>query len=161
MVTLYYRDDTVQVTSESIRTSGHTVPVAELTYVWHDRGPASARARSRLLGRGVLIFLLSIPPLVAIVCVVSLVYAAQDTGEWLLAGTIVAVCVVGTLALTPFLELPLSWLDRSYDRGSAVHELWVQYRGREVMLLRTSDALRFGQIYRAVQRAVERHGDLG
>lgn len=155
MVTLYYRDDTVQVTSESLRAGGHMIPIAELTYVWHARGPASARDRSRRLGRGVLIFLLSIPPLLAIVCVVSLVYAARDSGEWIVAGTVVAVGAVGALALTPFLELPLGWLDRSYDRGVRAQELWVQYRGQQVMLLRTSDALRFGQIYRAVQRAVE------
>lgn len=159
MVTLYYRDDTVQVTSESVRTGGQAVPIAELTYVWHARGVTSARERSRLLGRGVLVFLLSIPPLVAIVCLVSLFYAARDSGEWLVAGTIVAVCVVGALALMPFLELPLGWLDRSYDRGTRVQELWVQYQGKEVMLLRTSNALRFGQIYRAVQRAVEQRGD--
>lgn len=36
---------------------------------------------------------------------------------------------------------------------------WVQHHGREVLLLRTPDALRFGQIYRAVQRAVEQQGD--
>lgn len=160
MVTLYYRDDTVQVTSESLRAGGQVVPIAEVTYVWHARGPASARDRSRRLGRGILIFLLSIPPLVAIVCVVSLIYTAQDSGEWLLAGTIVAVCAVVALVLTPFLELPLGWLDRSYDRGVRSQELWVQYRGQQVMLLRTSDALRFGQIYRAVQRAVEQHGDV-
>lgn len=160
MVTLYYRDDTVQVTSESLRAGGHTVPIAELTYVWHAPGPASARDRSRRFGRGLLILLLSAPPLVAIVCVVSLFYSAWDTGEWVLAGTVVAVCVVGALALTPFLELPLGWLDRSYDRGSRTQELWVQYRGNRVMLLRTSDALRFGQIYRAVQRAVEQRGEL-
>jgi hypothetical protein len=154
-VTLYYRDDAVQVTSESIRAGGHAIPVAELTYVWHARGRPSARDRSHLLGRGVLIFLLSIPPLVAVVCVVSLAYAAEDRGEWVLAATILAVFVVGALALTPFLELPLGWLDRSYDRGAGVHELWVQRRGQEIMLVRTSDQLRFGQIYRAVQRAVE------
>lgn len=158
MVTLYYRDDAVQVTSESIRAGGHAIPVAELTYVWHARGRPSARDRSRLLGRGVLIFLLSIPPLVAVVCVVSLAYAAEDRGEWVLAATILAVFVVGALALTPFLELPLGWLDRSYDRGAGVHELWVQRRGQEIMLVRTSDQLRFGQIYRAVQRAVEQQG---
>nr|MDT0663083.1 DUF6232 family protein [Micromonospora sp. DSM 115978] len=157
-MTLYYRDDTVQVTSESIRAGGHAIPVAELTYVWHARGRPTARDRSRLLGRGVLIFLLSIPPLVAVVCVVSLAYAAEDRGEWVLAATILAVFAVGALALTPFLELPLGWLDRSYDRGAAVHELWVQRHGQEIMLLRTSDQLRFGQIYRAVQRAVERQG---
>ena len=158
-MTLYYRDDTVRVSSEAIQVDGLAVPIADVTYVWHVRGAGNARTRSRLLGRGVLIFLLSIPPLVGVVCVLSLAFAAQDRGEWKLAATILAVCVVGALALTPFLELPLGWLDRSYERGTGVHELWVQYHNRETMLLRTSDALRFGQIYRAVQRAVEQHTD--
>ncbi len=157
-MTLYYRDDRVQVTSESVRADGHNVPIAELNYVWHSRGRGSVRARSRLLGRGVLIFLLSIPPLVGVVCVLSLAYSAHDRGNWKVAATVLAVCVVGALALTPFLELPLGWLDRSYDRGSGVHELWVRRDGQEIMLVRTSDALRFGQIYRAVQRAVEQQG---
>jgi hypothetical protein len=157
-MTLYYRDDTVQVTSESVRAGGHAIPVTELTYVWYTRGRGSVREGSRLVGRGVLIFLLSIPPLVAVVCVVSLAYSAQDRGDWVLAGTIVAACLVGGLLLAPFLELPLGWLDRSYDRGAGVYELWVQRRGQEIMLVRTSDALRFGQIYRAIQRAVEQHG---
>jgi hypothetical protein len=55
------------------------------------------------------------------------------------------------------LEIPLMALERSYDRGTHVHELWVQCRGEERVLVRTSNALRFGQIYRAVQRAVEQN----
>ncbi|MDG4785395.1 DUF6232 family protein [Micromonospora sp. WMMD1102] len=160
-MTLYYRDDTVRVTSETIHANGRTVPVAEVSYVWHARGPGTARTRGRLAGRGVLILLLSIPPLVAMVCVLSLAYSAQDRGQWQLAAIVLAACVVGVLALLPFLELPLYWLDRSYERGVKVQELWVQYRGGEVMLLRSSDALRFGQIYRAVQRAVEQHAPEG
>jgi hypothetical protein len=157
-VTLYYRDDTVQVTSESVRAGGHALPIAELSYVWHVKARGSMRSRSHLLGRGALIFLFSIPPVVALVCVVSLAYSAQDRGDWALAATILAVCVIGGLALMPFLEVPLGWLDRSYDRGAGVHELWVRHAGQEIMLVRTTDALRFGQIYRAVQRAVEQHG---
>jgi hypothetical protein len=134
------------------------VPVAEVTYVWHTRGPGTARTRTRLLGRGVLIFLFSIPPLVAVICVLSLAYSAHDRNQWRLAAVILAACAVGAFALMPFLELPLTWLDRSYEKGVRVQELWVQYRGREVMLVRTADALRFGQIYRAIQRAVEQHG---
>ncbi|PZF98362.1 DUF6232 family protein [Micromonospora deserti] len=158
-MTLYYRDDAVQVTSESIRAGGHRVAIAEVTYVWHARGRTTAAVRGRVLGRGVLVLLLSLPPLVAVVCVLSLAWSAQDHGEWQLALVIVAGCAVGALALTPFLEIPLGWLDRSYERGSRVHELWVQHHGRELLLLRTPDALRFGQIYRAVQRAVEQQGD--
>ncbi|MGW4463136.1 DUF6232 family protein [Micromonospora sp. NPDC004704] len=159
-MTVYYRDDTVQVTSETVQAGGHRVPVAELTYVWHTRSRGSLRSRTGLiLGRGTLILLLSVPPLIATVCVVSLGFAAQDRGTWLVAAAILGVCVVGALALIPFLEVPLSWLDRSYDRGSGVYELWVQRQGQELMLLQISDAMRFGQIYRAVQRAVEQHGD--
>jgi hypothetical protein len=158
-MTLYYRDDAVQVTSESIHAGGHVIALADVAYVWHARGATTLAVRGRVLGRGVLVLLLSLPPLVALVCVVSLAWAAQDRGNWKLALIILAGFAVAGLALTPFLELPLSWLDRSYERGNRVHELWVQHHGREVMLLRTPDALRFGQIYRAVQRAVEQQGD--
>ncbi|MFG1952985.1 DUF6232 family protein [Micromonospora sp. NPDC048830] len=156
---LYYRDDAVQVTSESIQAGGHAVRIADVTYVWHARGRTTLAVRGRVLGRGVLVLLLSLPPLVALVCVVSLAWSAQDRGNWALALLVLAACAVGALALVPFLEVPLGWLDRSYERGSRVHELWVQHHGREEMLLRTPDALRFGQIYRAVQRAVEQHGE--
>ncbi|TDC42145.1 DUF6232 family protein, partial [Micromonospora sp. KC213] len=103
------------------------------------------------------VLLLSLPPLVALVCVVSLLWSAQDRGNWTVVLVILAGCAVAALALAPFLELPLGWLDRSYERGNRVHELWVRHHGTEVMLVRTPDALRFGQIYRAVQRAVEQH----
>ncbi|TDC77524.1 hypothetical protein E1193_22295 [Micromonospora sp. KC606] len=156
-MTLYYRDDAVQVTSESIRAGGHSVRISDVTYVWHARGATTMAVRGRVLGRGVLVLLLSLPPLVALVCVVSLLWSAQDRGNWTAVLVILAGCAIAALALTPFLELPLGWLDRSYERGNRVHELWVQHHGTEVMLVRTPDALRFGQIYRAVQRAVEQH----
>lgn len=34
-------------------------------------------------------------------------------------------------------------------------EIWAIWRGKEVMLLRVPDKTRFGQIYRAIQRAFE------
>ncbi|MGC4805212.1 DUF6232 family protein [Micromonospora sp. DT233] len=158
-MTLYYRDDAVQVTSESIQVGGHLIEIPDVTYVYHARGRTTLAVRGRVVGRGVLVLLLSLPPLVALVCVVSLAYSAQDRGNWTLALIILAACAVGALAMFPLLELALGWLDRSYERGNKVHELWVQHHGREVMLLRTPDALRFGQIYRAVQRAVEQQGE--
>lgn len=159
-MTLYYQDDTVQVTSESIMVHGQTVRLPDVTYVWHAKGRTTLALRGRKLGRGVLILLLSLPPLVALVCVLSLAWSAQDRGNWTLALIVLAACAVGALLLAPFLELPLNWLDRSYERGDRVHELWVQHRGQDVLLLTTPDALRFGQIYRAVQRAVEQQGDM-
>ncbi len=157
-MTLYYRDDVVQVTSESIWVGGLAVAISDVTYVWHAKGRTTLAVRGRVLGRGVLVLLLSLPPLVAVVCVLSLGWSAQDRG-WAPALLTLAACVVLALALTPFLEIPLGWLDRSYERGNRVHELWMQAHGQEVLLLRTPDALRFGQIYRAVQRAIEQQAD--
>lgn len=159
-MTLYYQDDTVQVTSESIRVEGLTLRLADVSYVWHARGRSTAAQHSRRLGRGVLVLLLSLPPLAAVVCVVSVLgAAAQDRGNWTLALIVIAAFAVGALLLAPFLELPLGWLDRSYERGDRVHELWVRHLGHDILLLTSPDALRFGQIYRAVQRAVEQQGD--
>lgn len=59
------------------------------------------------------------------------------------------------LAVGPVADFLFNHLDRSYDRGSRQRELWVRWQGRPVLLLRTGDALRFGRIYRAVQRAME------
>jgi len=157
-MTVYYRDRHVLVTSDAVRVGGVTYPVAALALVWHRRGPGTTRTISRRLGRGVLILIISVLPLAAIVCAVSLVYSATDRSAWGLALIVLAAGLVGALALAPLAELPLGWLDRSYDRGNAVNELWVRYAGEDVLLLRTTNALRFGQIYRAVQRAVERQG---
>jgi hypothetical protein len=154
-VTVHYEDATIQVTSHAIRVDGAVYAIRDLTYVWHQRGRTTARGGARRVGRGVLILLLSIPPLIAAVCLVSLAYSAKERANWGLALGIVAVGVVAALALAPLVEIPLAWLDRSYDRGTRTQELWVQCRGREVMLLRSGDAMRFGRVYRAVQRAVE------
>jgi hypothetical protein len=46
-------------------------------------------------------------------------------------------------------------VDRSYDRGSRRLEIWGRVRGTDVLLLRTDNRQRFGQIYRALQRALD------
>ena len=156
-MTVYYRDRDVQVTSDVVRVDGVSYPVAALALVWHKRGAGTTRTRSRRLGRGVLILIISVLPLAAIVCAISLIYSASDRAAWGAAVVILAVGVIGALVLAPFAEVPLGWLDRSYDRGTVVNELWVRYGGQDLLLLRTTNTLRFGQIYRAVQRAVEQH----
>jgi hypothetical protein len=59
------------------------------------------------------------------------------------------------LAAAPLADVLLEHVDRSYDRGSRSLEIWGRVRGGDVLLLRTDNAQRFGQIYRALQRALE------
>jgi hypothetical protein len=145
-VAVYYRDDTVRVTSSWVQAYGLTYPLSDLSYVWHRRTKRDLRVGGRIAGRWALVTLLAAP--------VAIGALWLFTG-WGLAVVGLAVLVGLVFTLTPLSEFPLMALERSYDRGSAVHEIWVQCRGTDVLLLRTNDALRFGQIYRALQRALE------
>ncbi|SCF40364.1 hypothetical protein GA0074696_5379 [Micromonospora purpureochromogenes] len=145
----YYDDRSVQVTSTAIRVDGRTFPLAEIGMVWHQRGSRSWRV---LAGRGALGVALA-GPLVAAVLGVAL-------AVWLHRSLTVTVAIVGAsvlvgLAVGPLADFLFEHLDRSYARGSRQWEMWARWRGRPVLLLRTGDALRFGQVYRAVQRAME------
>ncbi|MFJ6195543.1 DUF6232 family protein [Micromonospora sp. NPDC092111] len=148
----YYDDRSVQVTSAAIRVDGRTFPLAEIGMVWHRRGSRSWRV---LAGRGALGAALA-GPLVAAALGIAL-------AVWLHRSLTVTIAVVGAsvlvgLAVGPVADLLFEHLDRSYARGSRQREIWARWRGQPVLLLRTGDALRFGKIYRAVQRAVENAG---
>lgn len=145
----YYDDRSVQVTSTAVRVDGRSYPLAEITMVWHRRGTRSWRV---LVGRGAIGAALAGPLIAAVLGIAVAV--------WLHRSPTVTIAIVGAsvlvgLAVGPVADFLFEHLDRSYARGSRQLEIWARWRGQPVRLLRTGDALRFGQIYRAVQRAVE------
>ncbi|GGK98920.1 DUF6232 family protein [Mangrovihabitans endophyticus] len=149
-MTTYYRDGDVLVTSERIRTDGGDYRLSELDQVWHARGRRSWR---RVAGRGALGMIILVPVLVGgvgIAIALSLHASAAVTVALIVGG------VLAGLAAMPLADVILELVDRSYDRGSRTLEIWGRRRGRDVLLVRTRDRRRFGQIYRAVQRATER-----
>jgi hypothetical protein len=145
----YYDDRSVQVTSTTVRVDGRSYRLAEIGAVWHHRGSPSWRV---LAGRSAIGAALA-GPLVAAALGVALAL-------WLHRSAAVTVAIVGAsvlvgLGVGPLADLLFEHLDRSYARGSRELEMWVRWRGQPVRLLSSRDALRFGQIYRAVQRAME------
>ncbi|WP_433390953.1 DUF6232 family protein [Micromonospora sp. KLBMP9576] len=145
----YYDDRSVQVTSTAVRVDGQIFRLADIDMVWHQRGSRSWRV---LAGRGAIGAALA-GPLVAAVLGIALAI-------WLDRSLTITIAVVGAsvlvgLAVGPVADFLFEHLDRSYTRGSRQLEIWARWRGQPVRLLCTHDALRFGQIYRAVQRAVE------
>lgn len=151
MSTTYYDDPAVRVTSEFVEVQGQRFALAECAQIWHRRGSRSWGAVAR---RGALGAALAGPVVAA---VLGLALAI-----WLRPSATVTVAIVGVslllgLAVGPIADFLLEYMDRSYVRGSRQLEIWARWRGREVQLLRTGDALRFGQIYRALQRAMENH----
>ncbi|MFI7576334.1 DUF6232 family protein [Micromonospora sp. NPDC049497] len=145
----YYDDRSIQVTSSAVRVDGRTFPLAEISAVWHRRGSRSWRV---LAGRGAIGAALT-GPLVAAGLGIALAL-------WLDRSATVTIAIVGAsvlvgLAVGPVADFLFEHLDRSYARGSRQLEMWARWRGQSIRLLSTGDALRFGQVYRAVQRAVE------
>ncbi|MFY1684747.1 DUF6232 family protein [Micromonospora sp. WMMD730] len=145
----YYDDRSVQVTSAAIRVDGRAFPLAEIGLVWHRRGDRSWRV---LAGRGAIGAALAGPLVAAAIGIAVAVWLHRSPTVTL---AIVGASVLVGLAVGPVADFLFDRLDRSYDRGSRQRELWVRWQGRPVLLLSTGDALRFGQIYRAVQRAME------
>ncbi|BCB82051.1 hypothetical protein GCM10022251_53030 [Phytohabitans flavus] len=148
MVT-YYSDKLVQVTSDAIRVGDRRYPLGELARVWHAKGARSWRA---VAGRGAIGIAL-LGPLAAAGIGIAVALTLHTSLDVTIA--IVGVsCLLG-LGVGPLADVMLERMDRSYARGSRSLEIWATWRGQPVLLLQTGDALRFGQIYRALQRALE------
>lgn len=149
MTRTYYHDPAVRVTADHIEVNGRVYPLAELARVWYRWGERSWRTVVR---RGVLGAAVLFPITLALIGVlVALSIGASGTATVaLVAGAL----LVGLLA-GPLADVLLEHVDRSYARGSRQVEIWAVWRGGPVLLLRTGDRLRFGKIYRALQRALE------
>jgi hypothetical protein len=145
----YYRDREVLVTSDGVRMGGRDYPLDDLARVWHTRG---RRSWGVVAGRGALGVAMITPVVLGLLAVVIalVVQASAAVTVALIGGGI----LVG-LAAAPLADVLLEHVERSYDRGSRTREIWARVRGADVLLLRTNNAHRFGQIYRALQRAIE------
>ncbi|WP_020493582.1 DUF6232 family protein [Salinispora mooreana] len=148
MVTLYH-DKSIHVTSTAVQVVDQIFPLAEISAVWHHRGSRSWRV---LAGRGAIGAALA-GPLVAAAAGIALAL-------WLGHSPTVTIAIIGAsvlvgLAVGPVADFLFEHLDRSYARGSRQLEIWIRWQGRPMLLLATADAVRFGQVYRALQRAIE------
>jgi hypothetical protein len=148
-VITYYRDPEVLVTSSGVRMNGRDYRLDDLAQVWHKRG---RRDWSTVAGRGALGAVMITPILIGAlgILLALLIHASVATTIALVGGGI----LIGLVA-APLADVLLDQVDRSYDRGSHRLEIWGRIRGTDVLLLRTDDRRRFGQIYRALQRALD------
>jgi hypothetical protein len=145
----YYRDPDVLVTSTGVRMGGRDYRLRDFGQVWHRQG---RRSWSAVAGRGALGIAMIIPIVVGVLGVlVALVIDASTATTVALAGGGI---LIG-LAAAPLADVLLEFVDRSYDKGSRRREIWARVRGNDVLLLDTDNAQRFGQIYRALQRALD------
>jgi len=155
-MTTYYRDDRVRVTGADLWVDGQRYALADLTYVWHRRGTPDARAVSRRTGRWALLAGTGVLAALFVAKTPVLVRVSHGVPNIYVRIALIVAGYAAVLALTwPVAELLLRGIDHVNVHGVAVHEIWAQWRGTEILLVRTGDALRFGRIYRALERALE------
>jgi hypothetical protein len=153
MATTYYRDNVVHVSSGGVRVADAWYPLNTLTYIWHER-TGRLRHGAYMIGTRGGAVLLVIGLLVAAGVVARRVDITGEQRTMYLAGGILGVIVLGGIVAFS-LEGLLELLDRAHDHGKGVHEIWVRTAEGDSMIFSTTDAPKFGQIYRALQRAVE------
>jgi hypothetical protein len=152
-MTVYYRDDFVLVGSQVIRTPDAAYPVRELRDVLLVRG---SRHHDRLLRVLALRLLVGAAAALLVAAVVALVLDVRDPAD----GAVPAWLVYGYLFASPaVLGVLIRTAERAGDRGSRNLLLCARFRGDDVVIYTTTNATRFGQVHRAVLRALERNGD--
>jgi hypothetical protein len=157
---VYYRDPQVEITSEEVHLGDATFSLFELEYVWHREGEAEASVRLRPVRRGAIGFALIMGGLLAAIGVIYLLATSvghATSASRVLIPLAIVVALIGFAG--PIIESAMHRIDETHDKGSRVQEIWALIDGMERMLVSTSDAHRFGKIYRALQRAIENHGD--
>lgn len=146
---VFYRDESVEVTSTAVRVNGRRYRYEELTRLWHHRARRSWRA---VAGRGAWGLTLFLPVVTSVATL--LVALRMDISAGTRVVLVLAALLVGVGAAL-LLDPVLDKMDSSFDRGVWLHEIWAERDGVAICLLQTPDASRFGRIYRALQRAVE------
>jgi hypothetical protein len=132
-VTLYYRRNGVQVTSRHLSVGGERYELAELTEITRTRGTVHPGVVVGLVTAGAEAVILA--PLGQVMGMVGVPVA------WLLAGIALLIpCVVGFVCAR---------------RWPAEYELIGWYRGHQLALFATRDEREFGQVTRALCRALE------
>jgi len=153
MSTTFYRDNVVHISSGGVRVDDAWYPLATLTYIWHRRTGRLQHGVYMIATRGAAVLVV-----LGLLAVAGLMARRIDFGgeqkTMFIAGGILGVIVVGGIVAFS-VEGLLELLDRAHDHGKGLHEIWVRTADGDTMIYSTTDAPKFGQIYRALQRAVE------
>ncbi|GAA4696754.1 DUF6232 family protein [Phytohabitans rumicis] len=129
--TTLYNQRGVVVTDQWLIINGKWFAVSDLYYLERARGPMSAATRAALL-----------VGLAELLVVAPVAFVFNTPTAWAVAGLDVLAAAGG-----------VAFCGR---RWPATFQLWAEYQGRPTLLFSTGDEQEFGQVSRALIRAVER-----
>ena len=143
-MTTFYRDGSVYVNSSVINVDGQLFRLADLGEVWLVKGPWRVRRALAVLLLRTLVAAAVAALVAAVVAVVGNAHQPLLVWAYLFASPV----VLGALIVAA---------ERTRERGLRHLLLCAECGGEAVALYTTTDARRFGQVHRAVVRALEHH----
>ena len=155
-MTTFYRDSAVYVGSDGFQVDDQAYRLSDLELVWHRRGPRGAPGVALIAGRFLLVFAI-LGAIAAVVASMRGINLGDYDSGTILAGAVAGVVLIVTVGLF-LVEGVLTLIERSYEKGGVEHQIWARHSNTDILLFATRDKLKFGKIYRALQRAIE-HSD--
>jgi hypothetical protein len=152
-MTTYYRDNAVYVGTDGFQVEDQAYRLADLELVWHRRGPRGAPGVALIAGRFLLIFAILGGIAAAGVSMRDIDITGYDSTT-VLVGAVAGVILAATVGLF-LVEGVITVIERSYEKGGVEHQIWARHSNMDILVFATRDKLRFGKIYRALQRAIE------
>ena len=152
-MTTFYRDNAVYVGSAEFQVEDQAYRLDDLELVWHRRGPRGAPGVAIILVRVLMILTLFGGLAAAGVALLGIDITGYDMST-VIAGAVLGAVLAGSVGLL-LVEGMITVVERSYDKGSTEHQIWARHLNTDILLFATRDKLRFGKIYRALQRAIE------
>ena len=149
-MTIYYRDDSVRVNSRVFQNGERVYPLADLDAVWLEYGPWQPE---RLFGVYLLRLLVGVAGALSVAALVAVLLDVHHPS----GGLVPTWVVYGYLFGSPVvLGVLIRSAERTHDNGTRTMLLCAQREGETITLFVTTNATRFGQVHRAVLRALER-----
>jgi hypothetical protein len=155
-MTTFYRDNAVYVGSAEFQVEDQAYRLSDLELVWHRRGPRGVPGVALIAGRFLLVAAVLGGIAAAGVAMRDVDLSRYDSGT-VLAGAVAGVVLAGAIGLF-LVEGVITLIERSYEKGAVEHQIWARHSNVDILIFATRDKLRFGKIYRALQRAIE-HSD--
>lgn len=128
--TAFYHQRGVAVTDQWLVVHGVRYPLAELHNIERARGPLPAPVRSSLYAA-----------LTAVMLAPTMALVFKTPIAWVIAALVAAAALAGVMFCC--------------RRWPASYQMWADYRSRPTLLFETGDEQEFGQVSRALIRAVE------
>ncbi|BCY11474.1 DUF6232 family protein [Actinoplanes sp. L3-i22] len=145
---IYYQDADVTVAASGLEVHGRKYPLGEIEQAWR-RGRRAAGRKAVIAG-------------VVLAAMVAVEISVGLLTSWIWAGPgLLLVAVILLVRVVAHLAAGSTGLQALEDlrRYGRLHELWVTVAHAPILVLSTDDAIRYGQVCRALSRALSDHED--